>query len=801
MRFLKLLYILIFANVCLATAAQVKIFGKVVNAEGEPIEFATIRIGGTAIGANTGLDGKYSINVARNDTIELIVSCIGFKEHRQKLIKPTEQVNVDVRLFRTARELQELEVTEYKKQTDGMQSIDTEAIKKAPNLSGNGVESLITTMAGVSSKNELSSQYSVRGGSYDENSVYINGIEIYRPQLVSSGQQEGLSIINSSLVGSVDFSTGGFSAEYGDKMSSVLDITYRQPEAFEGNIGVSMMGADVAIGQNSGKFSQLHGIRYKRNTSILSSLETKGEYEPKYFDYQTNIRYQIGNKWEASFLGNISMNNYKFTPTTRNTSFGTMQNVKEFTVYFDGKEYDKFETYVGALELNYRPNKSTAFTFLASGFITNELVSYDISGEYWLDEAGTHDGEQSIGGEIGVGKYLEHARNRFKASVYTFGLKGHTSLNHHNLGYGIEYRRQAVYERASEWEMRDSAGYAMPHIEGAIKMVYNLTSSHDISTNKLSFYAMDTYRHMFDAGLLTINGGVRMSYWDFNKEFLVSPRISLGFVPEKNNNLALRLSGGLYYQSPFFKEFRMTETDEYGNSYIKLNNDIKSQRSIQVIAGTDYTFRAMNRPFKITAEAYYKNLSNIIPYELDNLKLVYSGINASKGYIAGLDFKFFGQFVPGTDSWISFSLMKTQENLNGVKVPRPTDQRYSIGLFFNDYFPKFPKLKFSLRGILSDGFPMTPPQVTRDVAYFRAPAYKRVDIGLQYQLVGGDEQNRPNNFLRKFKSIWIGVDVFNLLDMSNVSSYYWVTDVNQIQYAVPNYLTGRQFNISLSVAF
>lgn len=292
-----------------------------------------------------------------------------------------------------------------------------------------------------------------------------------------------------------------------------------------------------------------------------------------------------------------------------------------------------------------------------------------------------------------------------------------------------------------------------------------------------------------------------MSYWDFNKEFLVSPRISLGFVPEKNNNLALRLSGGLYYQSPFFKEFRMTETDEYGNSYIKLNNDIKSQRSIQVIAGTDYTFRAMNRPFKITAEAYYKNLSNIIPYELDNLKLVYSGINSSKGYIAGLDFKFFGQFVPGTDSWISFSLMKTQENLNGVKVPRPTDQRYSIGLFFNDYFPKFPKLKFSLRGILSDGFPMTPPQVTRDVAYFRAPAYKRVDIGLQYQLVGGDEQNRPNNFLRKFKSIWIGVDVFNLLDMSNVSSYYWVTDVNQIQYAVPNYLTGRQFNINLSVAF
>ena len=802
MKLFKLLYLFLFINICAIGEAQVRIYGKVTNADNEPIEFATIRIGGTAIGANTGLDGSYSVAVAESDTIELIVSCIGFKENKQKLIKPRGRVNVNVRLFRTAKELQELEVTEYKKQTDGMQKIDTEALKKTPNLSGNGVEALITTMAGVSSKNELSSQYSVRGGSYDENSVYINGIEIYRPQLISSGQQEGLSIINSSIVGAVDFSTGGFSAEYGDKMSSVLDITYRQPEAFEGNIGISMMGGDVAIGHNTGKFSQLHGIRYKRNTSILSSLETKGEYEPKYFDYQTNIRYDINKKWNISFLGNISMNNYKFTPTTRNTSFGTMENVKEFTVYFDGKEYDKFETYVGALELNYKPNKSTAFTLLASGFITNELVSYDISGEYWLDEAGTNDGDNSIGGEIGVGKYLEHARNRLKANVFTIGLKGHTSLNRHNLDYGLDFRRQTVYERASEWEMRDSAGYALPNIDNKVQLIYNLTSKQDISTNKISWFAQDTYRLLCDAGLFTLNGGIRMSYWDFNKEFLFSPRVSVGFVPERNNNLAFRLAGGLYYQSPFYKEFRVTQVDEYGNSYITLNKDIKSQRSIQIIWGTDYTFRAMNRPFKITAEAYYKNLANLIPYELDNLKLVYSGINQSKGYIAGIDFKFFGQFVPGTDSWISFSLMKTQENLNGVKVPRPTDQRYSVGLFFTDYFPKFPKLKFNLRGVLSDGFPMTPPQVTRDQSYFRAPAYKRVDVGLQYQLVGGGEEGvRPNNFLKNFKSIWIGVDVFNLLDISNVSSYYWVTDVNQIQYAVPNYLTGRQFNINLSIAF
>ena len=803
MNITKRLYILsLLLLIASAGYAQVKIFGKVIDAEEQPIEFATVRIAGTAVGATTGLDGSYNLSVAESDTIEIIFTCIGYKEHKQKLISPSGNVNVNAKLFKTTRELEAIEVTEYKKQTGGMQTLDAGQLKVGPNASGNAVEGLLTTIAGVSSKDEMSSQYSVRGGSYDENSVYINGIEVYRPQLISSGQQEGLSIINPSLVGSIEFSTGGFSAEYGDKMSSVLDITYRQPESFEGNVAASLMGAEAAIGQSTGNFSQLHGIRYKRNTTLLSSLETKGEYDPSFFDYQTNLRLKLNDQWNISFLGNIAMNNYKFTPKTRSTSFGTSQNVKEFTVYFDGKERDRFETYFGALELNYDVNKSTGFTLLASGFLTNELVAYDISGEYWLDEAGTNDGENSVGGEIGVGKYLEHSRNRFQAGVFTLGLKGHTSLNRHNLQYGLEYRNQQIYDRTSEWEQRDSAGYSLPNINNKLEMIYNLTSKHDLTTNKLSWYAQDTYRLMVNAGLFTFNGGLRMSYWDFNNEFLVSPRISIGYIPEFNNSLSFRLSGGLYYQSPFYKEFRETKTDENGNSYAELNRDIKSQRSIQLILGGDYTFRALDRPFKITAEAYYKKLDDIIPYELDNLKIVYSGRNEADGFIAGIDFKFFGQFVPGTDSWFSFSLMKTQENLNGVKVPRPTDQRYSFGVFFNDYFPKFPKLKFSLKGIISDGFPMTPPQVSRDVSYFRAPAYKRLDIGFQYQLVGGEKDGvRPYNFWRHFKSIWIGVDVFNLFDFSNVSSYYWVTDVNNIQYAVPNYLTRRQFNVNLSVAF
>lgn len=801
----KSLYIfLLLAILPFLAMAKVNISGKVTDAENQPIEFATIRIDGTAIGTMTKMDGSYALEIAESDTVKVIFSCLGFKEEQRTLVKPSGEININIRLFKTTHTLQNLEVTEYKKQTDGMQSLGAESIRLAPNVSGNGVESLLSTMAGVSSKNEMSSQYSVRGGSYDENSVYINGIEIYRPQFVSSGQQEGLSVINASLVSSVEFSTGGFSAEYGDKMSSVLSITYRQPESFEGSVAGSLMGGEASVGHNTGKFSQLHGIRFKKNNSLFSSLETKGEYDPSFFDYQTNLRYKFNDQWNVSVLGYIARNNYRFTPTTRSTSFGTSENVREFTVYFDGKEKDLFETYFGALELNYNQTRNTAFSLLASGFLTNELVSYDISGEYWLNEAGTNDGDNSIGGEIGVGKYLEHARNRFRAGVFTMALKGHTSINMHNLEFGAEYRFQSLYERSSEWEMRDSAGYSLPNNSDRLSMIYNLTSRQDLTTNKISVYAQDTYRLLCDLGMFSFNGGIRMSYWDFNNEFLISPRVSLGFVPEANNNLTMRLAGGLYYQSPFFKEFRETLTDRNGNSYIALNSDIKSQRSVQLIIGGDYTFRALGSPFKFTAEAYYKKLSNLIPYELNNLKLEYSGRNESSGYIAGIDFKFFGQFVPGTDSWISLSLMKTQENLHGVKVPRPTDQRYSVAIFFTDYFPKIPKLKFSLKGILSDGFIITPPRTTRDIAYMRAPAYKRVDIGFQYQLLGDDQNSnyRANHrFWRNFKSIWLGLDVFNLLGISNVSSYYWVTDVNNIQYGVPNYLTGRQFNVSLSIAF
>ena len=795
----KILIALLCMASALCTLAQVKIMGKVVDESGQPIEFATVRVVGTQVGVNTDNKGFYELSVAQRDTIVVEFTCVGYASVKRQLVKPTGTITINPKLYEKSHELTELQVTEYKKQTNTMQGIDVESIRLTPDASGGSVESVLTTMAGVSTKNEMSSQYMVRGGSYDENSVYINGIEVYRPQLISNGQQEGLSIINPDMVKSVNFSTGGFNAEYGDKMSSVLDITYREPQSFEGSIAASLQGGSLSLGQSSSKFSQLHGFRYKRNSSLLGSLESKGEYDPQYFDYQTHIVYKPTDKFRVSFLGNIAINDYRFTPVNRETSFGTSTAAKSFTVYFDGYEKDKFHTYFGALSLNYRVNNGTDLTLQASGYRTDELVSYDIHGEYWLDEAGTS-GEGGIGGELGVGKYHEHERTRLKLNVYDISLKGNTGLNNHNLSYGVSMRRESIYDRSREWQWRDSAGYSLPHIPNEVNVIYSQSSSHDLNTTRFAAYVQDTYKLMTDRGLWSINGGVRVSHWDFNKEFLVSPRFSIGFVPERNNRLSLRLAGGLYYQAPFYKEYRMERVDSLGNASIDLNHKIKSQRSIHAIIGGDYTFRALNRPFKFTTEVYYKNLANLIPYEVDNLKVVYSGLNESKGFIAGIDMKLFGQFVEGTDSWISFSLMKTQEELNGVKVPRPTDQRYSLAVFFTDYFPKLPRLKFSLKAIVSDGLPTTSPRMTRDEAYFRQPAYKRVDVGLSFQLVGGE--HRPQTgFLSHFKSIWLGVDVFNLFDISNVSSYYWVTDVNNMQYAVPNYLTRRQINARLQATF
>lgn len=790
--------IVLLVGIIPAAAQNVKISGKIIDQEDKPIEFATVRIGGTAVGTNTNLEGGYMLSIAPRDTLELIFTAIGYRSVKRTLVDAKGDITLNVKMLPEDHMLDEVQIQGYRPNSQGMQNIDVENLKVSPDVSGGSVESLIGTMAGVTQNNEMSSQYNVRGGSFDENSVYINGIELYRPQLISNGQQEGLSIINPDMIGSINFSSGGFSARYSDKMSSVLDITYREPQAFEGAVSASLMGGSIMIGQNSGKFSQLHGARLKKNNSMLSSLDSKGEYDPTFFDYQLNMNYKPNDKIAVNLLGNINLNHYNFKPHDRETSFGIADDVKKFKVYFDGEEKDRFETYLGALSVTWRPSQVFTLQSGAGAFLTNEFVSYDISGEYWLDQAGTS-GSGGIGGEQGVGKYMEHSRNRLKASVFQVWTNARTQIARQNISIGLQYQHETFRDRTREWEWRDSAGYSLPTAPEGVHLLYNLTSRQDVVTNRIAFFVQDTYHLNTDAAFMTFNGGVRVSYWDFNKETLVSPRFNFSISPAAFNRWTYRAAFGWYYQSPFFKEYRRAVQDEVGNGTVELNRNIKSPRSIQVILGTDFTFRALNRPFKLTAEAYYKNISRMISYEYDNLKVNYSGVNDSKGYIMGLDLRFFGQFVEGSDSWISFSLMKTQQELNGKKMPMPSDHRYSVALFFTDYFPKFPKLKFALRGIFSDGLTMVPPRQSRDVTWFRAPAYKRVDIGLSYQIVGSPKGEQPRKGW--LKDLTIGVDLFNLFDITNVSSYYWITDVNNLQYAVPNYLTRRQFNVCLSMEF
>ncbi len=797
------LLLLLWCVIPVVAQDMVKIKGQVIDADNRAIELALVRIAGTTTGTTTNLEGYYELKVPTADSVVVVFSCLGYKGEEHVLKNPKGEVKLTVQLQKKSINLEEVVVTEFHKQQGMMQKIEARDMSLMPNTSG-GIEGMLATFAGVNSNNELSSQYSVRGGNFDENIVYINGIEVYRPLLVRSGQQEGMSIINPDLVSSISFSSGGFSAEYGDKMSSVLDIQYKRPEALEVSLSGSFLGATASVGHSTGKFTQLHGVRYHTNSTLLSSLDTKGEYKPSYFDYQTYMTYRFNEQWEVSLLGNIAVNNYQFTPFERTTSFGTAYDTKSFTVYFDGMERDVFETYFGSLSLNYKPAKDNEISFQMSAFRSNEYVSYDISGQYWLDELANDTPapeEAPATGDLGVGTYHEHARNRLKATVMSLSLKGAHRVVGNDIRWGVTYNREHIYDYLREWEMRDSVGYTLPYEGDDIHMIYNIVSQHELTSNRISAYLQDTYRLRTEFGLFNFNAGVRLSYWDFNNECIVSPRASVVFVPAKNDNFTFRVAGGLYYQAPFYKEFRDTVSHGNNNYYVHLNDHIRSQQSIQIVAGGDYTFRAFDRPFKVSLEGYYKKLNDLIPYEANNVKLWYSGKNESEGYAAGVDFKLYGEFVPGTDSWLSFGLMRTEEKLNGKWVPRPTDQRYSIGFFFQDYVPKLPMFKISLKAIISDGLTFGSPLKGRAEGYYRAPAYKRVDLGLTYILIGGEEQWSKYGFWRNIKGATIGVDVFNLFDFANVNSYTWVTDVNSVQYAVPNYLTRRQLNVRIAVNF
>lgn len=788
---------IIFQIICLlvtvtASAQTFTLQGRVTDENNDPIEFASVSCLKQGKMTMTSLKGEYSMQLHSADSVVIKFSMIGYKAKTRILRRPRGKQTLQIVLHSDENQLGEVTITGKKIEMGQMEDISKDHLKSLPSASGNAVEELIQSQAGVSTHSELSSQYNVRGGSFDENSVYIDNVEIYRPFLVRSGQQEGISVINPDMVEKISFSTGGYEARYGDKMSSALNIKYRKPKKFEATASASMLGASAFIGVSNKKVSWSNGFRYKTTKHLLGSMDTKGEYSPTFIDYQTYLTYTPNKRWEIKLLGNISDNHYNFTPEDRETKFGTMENVKAFQVYFDGQEKDVFRTFFGAVGITRNFGEKTSLSLIASAFNTREQEKYDIQGQYWLTQTETSE-------NLGVGTYFQHARNYLKAHVESAKLLFKTKYKKHDIEGAFTFKKEKITENSVEYEMRDSSNYSIPHTGKDLYMIYSMRAKNVLDANRIEAYVQDAFRFTSnnEKTLYTLNYGVRLSHWSYTKETIVSPRVSLGIIPAFNENITMRFATGLYYQAPFFKELRDTTTQN-GITYASLNSKAKSQRSIHFIAGFDYRFRMNNRSFKFTAEAYYKALGNLVPYSVNNVKVVYYGSNESSGHAAGIDLKLYGEFVPGTDSWLSLSLMNTSMKLNGKSIPLPTDQRYAINMFFTDYFPGTDRWKMSLKLALADGLPFSAPHQELESNVFSAPAYKRADIGLSYRLLNNEGKQRKHIQLR---NVWLGAECLNLFGINNVNSYYWITDVTGGQYAVPNYLTGRQINFRITVDF
>ena len=793
MRRIVIIHLLLAVVALTASAQSFVLQGRVIDEHNNPIELASVSCLKQGKATVTSLKGNYTLTLQSADSVAVRFSMIGYKSKTRVLRNPKGRLSLTVVLYGDDTTLGEVQVEGQRIQSGQTQELKPKDMKMAPTAAGNAVEELIQSQAGVSTHSELSSQYNVRGGSFDENSVYINHVEVFRPFLVRSGQQEGLSIINPDMVERIGFSTGGFEAKYGDKMASALDITYKRPKRFEANAQASLLGASAYIGVATKKLAWANGIRYKTNRYLLGSLETDGEYKPNFLDYQTYLSYRPNKRWNIDFIGNISDSYYNFYPQNRETAFGTMQNVMNFTVYFDGQEKDLFRTYFGTLSIGHQFNDRTRLSLIASAYSTREQETYDIQGQYWLTQTETSE-------NLAVGTYFEHARNFLKAHVESAKLLLNSKLKAHDVEAGITIKREHIKENSVEYEMRDSAGYSIPHTGQDLQMIYSLRARNQLDATRVESYLQDTWR--FTSGSdsaqthYTLHYGIRMSHWNFNRETILSPRLSIGIIPAYNENVMLRFATGIYYQAPFYKELRDTATTG-GITVASLNRNIKSQRSIHFIAGYDYRFRILNRPFRFSAEAYYKILQNLIPYSVNNVKVVYYGDNVCSGHAMGLDVKLYGEFVPGTDSWLSLSVMDTGMKLNGKTMPLPTDQKWAANLFFTDYFPGTTRWKMSLKLAFAGGLPFSAPHRELERNSFRAPAYKRADIGMSYRLLDNDDRAKHTIF----RNIWIGADCLNLFGINNVNSYYWITDVTNQQYAVPNFLTGRMVNARIRFEF
>ncbi len=795
----------------------VSISGYVFDEKAKPIQFANVSIKGKAIGTATNQEGFYELTIPVDQKLKIEFSYVSYNTYSEYIIpKFGEDIKFDVYLKESYTILPEANVGANSDRFIPAVRLNPEISMNIPTVGG--FEDILKALPSVSSNNELSSQYNVRGGNFDENLIFVNDVEIYRPLLIRSGQQEGLSFINSDMVSAIVFSAGGFDAKYGDKMSSVLDIKYRKPKEFGGSVTASLLGSNLHLEGTSKNhlFKYNTGIRYKTTKYLLSSMDMGGQYDPTYLDFQTYLTYDFSDKLELSFLGNLNNNFYSFVPEDRETSWGTVNEALKIMMYFEGQEVDKFSNATAAFTGTYKPRKGVVHKYILSSYFTSETESYDILGQYYLNELDKQLGSDNLGdsvANIGVGSFLNHARNYLTGFVTSAKYIGEYKKDNHNFTWGGQYNREVFNYSIREWEMVDSAGYSLPYEMGnypADRDLVPLFSTDitelGINSNRFNAFIQDFYRIKFDSSELSIGGGLRFNYWDFNNEFLVSPRFNAGFKPNWDRDVVFRFSTGLYHQPPFFKEVRKLDGT--------LNKDIKAQSSFHVVFGSDYEFHAWNRPFKLVTEVYYKYMYNLIPYDIDNVRIRYYGENLAHGYSTGIEAKVNGEFVPGTESWISVALMQTMEDIEGDfyqfrdeegnvdtvylgMIPRPTDQRLNFGIFFQDYIPKHETWQAYINLLFGTGLPVE----KTDKPYPRFNPYRRVDIGLSKQLKGDDKVLPEGNPFRYFKNIWLSLEAFNLLDINNEISYTYVTDIRGWQYGVPNYLTGRRINLKLIMKF
>ena len=793
-------------------ARNARVYGYVVDQNNVGIELANVVVlnADRPIGTATNKNGYYELILDETDTVVLNYSMIGYTSVQQRIIDVREVININVQLLTDEQLLTEIEVRGIKHTQGTMDHIDAATTRVMPDATGGSIESLLITFAGVSQTNELSSQYNVRGGSFDENSVYVNGIEVHRPLLIRSGQQEGLSFVNPEMVENVQFSAGGFGAQYGDKMSSVLDITYKRPNAFEASISASLLGAQLYVGHGDSTYSQMHGLRYKTSKYMLGGLATAGNYQPTYIDYQTYITWKVAPRWGMSFLGNVSQNDYRFTPDSLSESFGGQQ-AKNLSIYYEGQEKDRFLTAFAALSAKGKVSNEVEIGFDLSGFYTNERENFDITGQYVLSNTpadgstpgNTQTEVTNLSDEthdvLGTGIFHQHARNNLEASVITLAHNGTWKHDNNTLIWGVSGQAELIRDAISEWEWRDSAGYSLPNNGHDMELYYAMHGSSEMRTARLQAYIQNEHKWNTNSGQWILTVGGRLQWWSWNNEVLPSPHASVEWIPGWKRDLCFRLATGLYYQAPFYKELRDTVTDALGITRIRLNKDLRAQRSLHVVLGGDYYFRAWGRPFKLTAEGYYKYIDRMESYTVDNVRVRYSGRNDSKGYAGGLDLKLYGELVPGADSWISFSTMVARQRFIGsdLWIPSPNEQRWNFSMLFQDYIPQLPQLKFHLKMQFAEGQPYYAPR--NNQAWGRMPTYKRIDIGATYAFNAQTAKFMRKPSAKHVKQWAIQFEVFNLVGWRNVNSYFWVADAYGNQWASPNYLTGRRYNLKITV--